>query len=86
MTRVDVYEALVAAKEHTETNSVQLNPEEKRLMERMILDRTRNGLALEQGKRDELLALRKKIMNLEVEFAKNCNEVGAPSLLARSRC
>lgn len=51
-----------------------LNAEEARLLERMLLDRKRNGLALEKAKREELLKLKTEIMNLEVEFQKRCNE------------
>ncbi len=40
----------------------------------MIRDRKRNGLALEKSKRDELLKLQTKIMGLEVDFQRACNE------------
>lgn len=43
-------------------------------MDRMIRDRKRNGLGLEKTKRDELLALQTKIMGLEVDFQRACNE------------
>ncbi|KAK4705328.1 DNA-directed RNA polymerase III subunit RPC6, partial [Phenoliferia sp. Uapishka_3] len=55
VTRIDVYEALLDAKKHTEENKVALNPEEQRLMDRMLRDRQRNGLALAPEKRDALL-------------------------------
>lgn len=74
ITRVDVYKALRAAEAHTKKNNVSLNPEEQRLLDRMILDRTRSGLGLPDDKREELLANQKKIMGLEVDFQKNCNE------------
>ena len=77
LTRIDVYKALRAAEAHTKKHNVSLNNEEQRLMERMILDRTRAGLGLFDDKREELLAVQKKIMGLEVDFQKNCNEVRA---------
>jgi Zn-dependent oligopeptidase len=66
ITRLDVYEALKDAEEHTKANNVKLNAEEQRLLERLLLDRTRNGLALEPEKREELLKLKTEIMQLEV--------------------
>lgn len=78
VTRVDIYQALLNAKVHTEKNGIKLNAEEERLMDRMILDRSRAGLGLEEKEREELLAINKKIMGLEVDFQTNCNaEKGA---------
>ncbi|GAA5912308.1 metalloendopeptidase [Sporobolomyces salmoneus] len=72
--RVDVYQALVDAEKHTRENGVKLNDEEEKLMKRMVLDRKRNGLGLDEEKRDELFKLKKRIMGLEIDFQKNCNE------------
>ncbi|KAK4049917.1 metalloendopeptidase [Microbotryomycetes sp. JL221] len=74
LTRLDVYKALEQAKQHTNDNKVHLKSEEQRLMDRMILDRTRAGLALPEDKRNQLLEINKRIMSLEVDFQKNCNE------------
>jgi sporulation protein YlmC with PRC-barrel domain len=74
LSREDIYKSLLDAEQHTKANNVQLNPEEKRLMDRMIRDRKRNGLGLPQDKREELLAVKKKIMGLEVDFQRRCNE------------
>lgn len=67
VTRVDIYERLVAALAHTDdpANGVTLNPEERRLLERMILDRTRNGLGLSEQKRAKLL-----------DVSERCDRVG----------
>ncbi|KAK9323099.1 hypothetical protein V1517DRAFT_321480 [Lipomyces orientalis] len=51
-----------------------VDPESKRLLEKMNLDFTRNGLALPKEKRDELKALQKKLSNLEVAYNKNLGE------------
>ncbi|BGP17854.1 hypothetical protein JCM10213_008348 [Rhodosporidiobolus nylandii] len=74
LTRQDVYEALLDAKKHTEDNGVKLNAEEQRLLDRLILDRKRNGLGLSEEKRKEYLEVKKKIINLETDFATHCNE------------
>lgn len=49
--REDVYEALLDAQKHVESHGVRLNPEEKRLLDRMVLERKRNGLGLDKTKR-----------------------------------
>jgi len=59
LTRLDVFEALVDAKEQTEREGVKLEAEERRLLDRLILDRKRNGLALEPKKREEYLQVRR---------------------------
>ncbi|KAK9467032.1 hypothetical protein V1512DRAFT_144687 [Lipomyces arxii] len=51
-----------------------VDPESKRLLEKMHLDFTRNGLALPEEQRNELKALQKKISNLEVSYNKNLGE------------
>ncbi|GAA5954703.1 hypothetical protein JCM3765_003862 [Sporobolomyces pararoseus] len=72
--RLDVYEALVDAQTHSKENGIKLNKEEERLMERLVLDRKRNGLGLSEEKRKELFKIKKRIMGLEIDFQKNCNE------------
>lgn len=57
-TRMDVYLALLDAKKQGEADGVQLSPEESRLLDKMILDRTRNGLALEEDQRQKLIEVR----------------------------
>ncbi|GMK53814.1 hypothetical protein CspeluHIS016_0104000 [Cutaneotrichosporon spelunceum] len=71
--REDIYQALLDANEHAKTEN-KLNSEEQRLIDRMIRDRKRNGLGLEKSKRDELLKIQTKIMGLEVDFQRVCNE------------
>lgn len=66
LTRVDVYEALLDAEKHTKDNNVKLNDEEKRLLDRMLLDRKRNGLGLSQEKRDEYVKLKQEISRRSV--------------------
>lgn len=74
--REDVYEAVLDAQKHAaeSANSVKLNPEEQRLLDRVVLERKRNGLGLEKHKREQYQQLKKRIMELEVEFQRACNE------------
>ena len=72
LTRIDVYQALLHAQKNTDLAS--LSPDDRRLMDRMILDRTRNGLGLSPDKRESLLAIKKQIMEKAVDFSRNCNE------------
>ena len=74
LTRRDVFEALLDADKHTRDNAVQLDDEEKRLLERLVLERKRNGLGLDDDKRTKFLELKKRLTSLEIEFQKNCNE------------
>ncbi|GAA5858855.1 hypothetical protein JCM1840_006588 [Sporobolomyces johnsonii] len=73
MTRKDVFEALLDAEQHTKEHGVKLNEEEERLLERLILERKRNGLGLDESKRKEYLELKKRIMTLEIDFQNTCN-------------
>lgn len=68
--RVDVYNALLNAKEKGE----KLSPEEQRLVDKMILDGRRAGLALPDDKREELMKLKKELSAVCTDFGKNFNE------------
>ncbi|GAA5933687.1 metalloendopeptidase [Sporobolomyces koalae] len=81
--RVDVYEALLDADRHTREHSIDLNSEERRLLDRLLLDRQRNGLALDPDQRAAYFELKKQIMTLEVDFQKNCNEEDGSILFTR---
>ncbi|GAA6026223.1 hypothetical protein JCM10207_004276, partial [Rhodosporidiobolus poonsookiae] len=83
VTRLDVYQAMLDAQQHTLDNGVKLNDEEKRLMERLILERKRNGLGLAEEKRKEYLEIKKKIMALEIDFQRHCNEEKGFQLFTR---
>jgi Zn-dependent oligopeptidase len=68
--RVDVYNALLNAKEKGE----KLSFEEQRLVDKMIMDGKRAGLALPEEKRNELMALKKELSVACTDFGKNFNE------------
>ncbi|QRV81064.1 metallopeptidase MepB [Ceratobasidium sp. AG-Ba] len=68
--RVDVYNALLAAKDKGE----KLSPEEQRLVDKMILDGKRAGLSLPEDKREELMKLKKEMSIACTDFGRNFNE------------
>src|SRR4051812_3445275 len=68
--REDLYRAL---KEYAAKNEA-LTGESKRLLEKELLDFKRSGLELPKEKRDDITALRKKLVELEAGFGKNINE------------
>ncbi|GLB38470.1 putative peptidase family M3 [Lyophyllum shimeji] len=74
--RVDVYQAKVAAKKNLVESGEweKMLPEEKRLVDKMILDGTRAGLALPEDKRTELTTLKKELSQVCLDFSKNFNE------------
>ncbi|KIL67827.1 hypothetical protein M378DRAFT_9095 [Amanita muscaria Koide BX008] len=77
--RLDVYQAKVNAEKNLKASGEwdKLSVEEKRLVEKMILDGTRDGLALPEKERDELKQLKKDLSQVCLEFSKNFNEENA---------
>ncbi|KAG6830705.1 hypothetical protein H0H92_015181 [Tricholoma furcatifolium] len=74
--RLDVFNAKVAAKKNLEESGEweKLSPEEKRLVDKSILDGTRAGLALPEKERAELTVLKKELSQACLDFSKNFNE------------
>ncbi|KAF8505246.1 metallopeptidase MepB [Hysterangium stoloniferum] len=72
--RVDVFEAIQGAAESMEKNKEVLSPESKRLVEKMLLDGKRAGLALPEEERKVLTDLKKELSQTCLEFSKNFNE------------
>jgi len=70
--RMDVFESLKHAEKNTDVS--KLTAEEKRFLEKELLDRKRAGLDLPEDKRETLMAKKKEISELCIEFNKNCNE------------
>jgi len=64
--RVDVFEAIKSAAESIEKTGKELAPEEKRLVDKMLLEGKRAGLDLPEEKRNELT---------EVRYSSNQNRV-----------
>jgi metallopeptidase MepB len=74
--RLDVFQAKVAAEKNLRESGEwdKLSNEEKRLVDKMILDGKRAGLALPEKERDELMTLQKELSQTCLEFSKNFNE------------
>jgi len=70
--RTDIFEVLKAAEKNTDVS--KLTSEQKRFLEKEISDRRRSGLDLSAEKREELMAKKKEISKLSVDFNRNCNE------------
>eukprot|EP01095_Lingulamoeba_sp_RSL-Kostka_P012910 TRINITY_DN5214_c5_g3_i1.p1 TRINITY_DN5214_c5_g3~~TRINITY_DN5214_c5_g3_i1.p1 ORF type:complete len:663 (+),score=254.49 TRINITY_DN5214_c5_g3_i1:1-1989(+) len=70
--RKDVYESLRKFSETDEAKN--LDRVDSRLLKKMMLDFERNGLNLEDDKRDTLKEVQKEISSLCIEFQKNLNE------------
>lgn len=67
--RLDVYQAKINAEKNIKASGIKLNPEEKRLVEKMILDGKRAGLDLPDKERKELERLQKDLSSTCVEFS-----------------
>ena len=67
--RLDIFKAKQAAERNIKASGQKLTPEEQRLVEKMILDGTRSGLALPEEKRTQLTALKKDLSNACLDFS-----------------
>jgi Zn-dependent oligopeptidase len=67
--RIDVFNAKVAAQKNIEASGKKLNPEEQRLVEKMIQDGTRAGLALPEADRERLTVWKKELSQVCLEFS-----------------
>jgi metallopeptidase MepB len=67
--RIDVYNAKVAAQKNIEASGKKLNPEEQRLVEKMVQDDKRAGLALPEADRERLTVWKKELSQVCLEFS-----------------
>ena len=67
--RLDVFRAKQAAQRNIAKAGRKLQPEEARLVEKMIQDGTRAGLALPEKEREELTTLKKELSAACLEFS-----------------
>ena len=81
--RLDVFKAKQAAEENIKNSGKKLSDEEARLVEKMILDGTRAGLALPEEKRKELAALQKEVSQVSLEFSVRSLEVSLTIFVAQ---
>ncbi|KAG6335973.1 hypothetical protein ID866_3126 [Astraeus odoratus] len=74
--RLDVFQAKLAAEKNLRDSGAfeKLTSEQQRLVEKMVLDGRRAGLALPEEEREILMALKKELSQVTVEFMKNFNE------------
>ena len=70
--RLDVFNAKIAAEKNIKASGEKLSKEEERLVEKMILDGKRSGLALPEKERTELMALQKEHQQACIEFSVSC--------------
>ena len=66
--RLDVFQAKVNAEKNIKASGRKLNPEEERLVERLLLDGKRAGLNLPEKERTELERLQKELSQTCIEF------------------
>ena len=67
--RIDLFRAKQAAEENIKKSGVKLDAEEQRLVEKMIQDGTRAGLALPESQRQRLTELKKELSAACLEFS-----------------
>lgn len=69
--RLDLFQAKAAAEKNIKESGewAKLSSEEKRLVDKMILDGKRDGLDLPEKQRNELVVLRKELSQTCLEFS-----------------
>ena len=67
--RLDVFRAKQAAEENIKKSGKKLTAEEQRLVDKMILDGKRAGLALPDEEREKLTKLKKELSQTCLEFS-----------------
>ncbi|KAG8907513.1 hypothetical protein FRB99_003886 [Tulasnella sp. 403] len=72
--RLDVFKSLKRAEQNIRESGVVLSDEEKRLVEKMLLDGKRSGLDLPEAERAKLMDLKKQLSETCLSFSKNFNE------------
>ncbi|PLW22002.1 hypothetical protein PCANC_04348 [Puccinia coronata f. sp. avenae] len=70
--RIDIYNLLLAAQKNI--NSSTLDDESKRFIDKLLLERTRNGLHLPEERREKFNQLKNQINNKAIDFQKNLNQ------------
>jgi Zn-dependent oligopeptidase len=61
-------EASNEAEKHIESSGKKLNPEEQRLVDKMVLDGARAGLGLPEADREQLKGWKKELSQVCLEF------------------
>ena len=71
--RIDIFRALQAAEKNIKDSGRVLSPEEQRLIDKMLLDGSRNGLALSDAEREKLTALKTELAQACIDFKVSTN-------------
>ncbi|KAJ1965847.1 metalloendopeptidase [Dipsacomyces acuminosporus] len=82
MMRQDVYKSVKSVFDNKDELS-KLDPEDRRLVEKLELQFRRNGLALSEDQRKKLGEIRKRLSEISIAFARNVNEGDGRILLTR---
>lgn len=75
--RVDVFRAKQAAEKAIAAQGVSLSDEEKRFVEKTMLNGRRAGLALPDEQRQKLMALKKELSQVCLEFGVRTSSTGS---------
>ena len=92
--RVDVFNAKAAAKAHIAKSNIKLDAQDQRLVDKMLLDGTRAGLALPDAEREKLMALQKELtatchefkVSVTVPFRIYTSDYGPRETVAKRTC
>jgi Zn-dependent oligopeptidase len=82
--RIDVYNAKVAAQKNIEASGKEFNPEEQRLVEKMVQEGKRAGLGLPEADRERLTEWKKELSQVSLEFSVSVFSVSAHGELISS--
>lgn len=72
--REDVYKAVLDYVQNNPEQVARLGPQEKRLLDKTIQGYERNGLALEEEKRNRIKEIKTRLSELSIEFNRNLGE------------
>ncbi|KIM28712.1 hypothetical protein M408DRAFT_329175 [Serendipita vermifera MAFF 305830] len=72
--RVDVYRSVLNAEENIKETNPNLTPEQRRLVEKTVLEGKRAGLGLPETERGKLKTLKEELAKACQDFSNNCNQ------------
>lgn len=72
--RQDIFDNLVALEKKLSSSKVDVKPETKRYLERLIKLGKRNGLHLSKDIQENIKSIKKRMSDLSIDFSKNMNE------------
>lgn len=72
--RTDIYTAVQDAAANIKSSNTELSAEDQRLVDKIVLQGKRDGLALPVDQQDKLKALKQELSKAQIAFNKNFNE------------